>query len=47
MVSTQWLFAYLTHQRGIRLIIGRATPRVGSQAAALLRGAQPPVAKPG
>ena len=47
MVSAQWLFAYLTHQRGIRLIIGRATPRVGSQAVSLLRGAQPPVAKPG
>ncbi len=47
MVSAQWLFAYLTHQRGIRLIIGRATPRVGGQAASLLRAAQPPVAKPG
>ena len=47
LVSAQWLFAYVTHQRGSRLIIGRAARRVGDGARPMLRGAQPPVAKPG
>ncbi len=47
LVSAQWLFAYVTHQRGSRLIIGRAARRVGDGAPPMLRGAQPPVAKPG
>lgn len=44
LVSMQWLFAYVTHQRGGRLIIGRAAPHAEPP---MLRGGQPPVAKPG
>jgi NADH dehydrogenase len=47
MVSAQWAFAYVTHQRGSRLIVGRAARRVGAEASPMLRGGQPPVAKPG
>ncbi len=47
LVSAQWAFAYVTHQRGSRLIIGPAARRIGAEGAPVLRGAQPPVAKPG
>ena len=40
MVSAQWAFAYVTHRRGSRLIVGR-------EAQDRLRWGQPPVAKPG
>ena len=44
LVSAQWLFSYLTEQRGSRLIIGRAaSPRAG-YASPAPHGAQPPAA---
>lgn len=47
LVSAQWAFAYVTHQRGSRLIVGHAPRSIGAEAAPMLRGGQPPVAKPG
>ncbi len=45
MVAAQWAFAYATHERGNRLLLGAATPRTaGGPGSTRL---QPPVAKPG